>query len=136
MTGQPLLSAQGQVSQGTQVWGVVFVQPVATPQFSGGGGGVIEVRFLFCFLGCPGTPPSRKHLEQAEWEQGQSHLGSSPQPGGNHCGLFWFLNGLFSPGVTLSGLSHMDTELLLSCPLLLCKGEINFDLNLILTEDD
>lgn len=94
------------------------------------------MRFLFCFLGCPGTPPSRKHLEQAEWEQGQSHLGSSPQPGGNHCGLFWFLNGLFSPGVTLSGLSHMDTELLLSCPLLLCKGEINFDLNLILTEDD
>lgn len=51
------------------VW-CCFVQPVATPQFSGEGGGVIEVRFLFCFLGCLGTPPSRKYLEQAEWEQG------------------------------------------------------------------
>ncbi|KAG5211188.1 hypothetical protein JEQ12_013617 [Ovis aries] len=43
---------------------------------------------------------------------------------------------LYCRGVKLSRLSHMDTVLLLSCPPLLCKGEINFDLNLILTEDD
>ena len=116
--------------------GCCFVQPVATPQFSGEGGGVIEVRFLFCFLGCLEHYPPENILSKQSGNRDQSHLGSSPQPGGNHCGLFWFLNGPFSPGVKLSGLSHMDTALLLSCPLLLCKAEINFDLNLILTEDD